>query len=438
MPCESGLAECVVHIRSEGAGNGSGLLVAPDLVLTCAHVVDGTFYGSREGEEENPTPRKTVNACERLKQKIGQLSATVTAHDGVVRDALLFAVHDNRDMVLLQLDRSLEVAPVSPPLYVRRRLKQSDALLALGFLDDGRSVRLNCSNVSPSGNEDAQSGSVTAFFGQAEVGMSGGPIFLRVGDGFELAAMTCFGGGTIDFTGTIRDTEIRAFVAPDAKATASPGPASPDGTGYGLPQIVHLPLLPSRNPKAFVRCTPPAFHLGTGGPTDVVYVATHALDLSDVDALNGIERSPVLREARQRSIADFSEDELSRLQTLLKRNEHENREPWRDWLRPAGALELEQPLLGRSPAAPAESSLASEAIPGLPPERPKEGEAGAAFYAFPDNGLEWARTESGSWQRVRRQGQQIRQSHRTSAASRKAPRAAFRPALAVPVWAGAV
>ena len=435
MPCETGLAECLVHIRADDGTCGSGLLLAPDLVLTCAHVVSPGFY---KDDEYRLTPRTTAEACCVLATRIGDLSVDVRTYDGRVTRARLVKVHDELDMVLLELAEAVPIAPVSPPLRRTERLQQANAVLSLGLLDYGASLRLHCASITPSGNEDPLSGAVSAFSGQAEAGMSGGPVFRRTAEGFELIAITSFGGGEADYTVTIRDDMIRSFVQGWALKIGRSEPDICAAGGFGLPGVIRLPLLADGPDIAFVRCLSPKTHLRAGANAEVVYLAAHVLSLWDVDALCGRTRTHVMREARARSLAAFSQDELSELEALLMTGP----EPWRAWLRPASVTELAQPLARLAPADPPdhpqERPPASPAFPDLPLSRSAEERFGDLYFAPPEDGHEWASAEDGTWQQTVRRGREIEPRRRLMSFTGPGPCAAFRPALAIPVWHGAV
>jgi S1-C subfamily serine protease len=99
-------ADSVVLVRTESHGAGSGVVIAPNYVLTANHVVD----------EPSPVRIETGNII---------VSATVVAHDPI------------NDIALLKLQRSIN----NPSLTIRNReLSLNEQVRIIGFANAGWSA----------------------------------------------------------------------------------------------------------------------------------------------------------------------------------------------------------------------------------------------------------------------------------------------------------
>ncbi|WP_162939754.1 serine protease [Neorhizobium sp. NCHU2750] len=296
-------------------GHGSGILLGDRHVLTCAHVVDMDFF--RFAYDRETTHEQQCGANIALKQKAESrgVTATVRLYDGMERQATVEQVHAVLDMVLLRLD-----LPV--PVAVHIRMPEADVILdsatgltglGVGRANDG-SFRIISKPLSPSANESVGS-RVSSFSGDADPGMSGGPIFLRAAEGYRLVGMLTLGGKTIDFARGIRDCEIAAFLR-DVQTLSNW-----EGGSCGLPHDFITPVGSADDTIRWVRCA------GADGDTDrseresrlraVRYIASQPLTLGNVDALLDVRRTALLTEARRSCLADFSADETGKVCALL-------------------------------------------------------------------------------------------------------------------------
>lgn len=314
MDYEIGLCECLALILPEDRrlGHGSGMLLDDRHIVTCAHVVDRQYRQDRYEEELGLEDRLTVSRA--LAEKIGKLTATVRLYDGIERRAHLLAVDTQADLVLLRLDDPLpfEINPPRPPLN-GIRLEQTMGLSAFGFQwTDPHGYAYHESPLSPSAKESRNAGKVTAFSGTAEGGMSGSPVFYKDAENFCFLGILTLGGQTVDHTHSIRDKDVVSFVT---RQPALSHLFSSD-KAIGLPASFSTFLGENGDKIEWIRCTPSGETLYSAKGR-VEYLASLPLSLGHVDCLMGVHRNDLMREARARSLAEFSIDEAGKVCELL-------------------------------------------------------------------------------------------------------------------------
>lgn len=159
---------CLVRLSQETAGAGSGVWVAPGVLLTCAHVVP---YGSRS--------RVTVDWEDQ------RLCGTVSAHVPNPDQAGLWPYPD---LAIVEVTD----APPHPCAWLsERRPAHNSMLLALGYSAQlGEGLRRHCAGARFTGEHEFGFGTYWQVKGNEFVeGMSGGPV-IDVATGAVCAVMT--------------------------------------------------------------------------------------------------------------------------------------------------------------------------------------------------------------------------------------------------------
>lgn len=425
MSCEIGLAECLVLItmHDNPASCGSGLALGGGLVLTCAHVIDGTYFHTAYGEYTGPG--SLVEANKTLVKRIGSPVAQVTQYDGIARTARLVAVDDHADMVLLMLEEAGPFGLRAPPIAQGITLQKSMSLLALGFARAaGSSYRLRCTALSPTANEDRSgSGNGASFDGDTSEGMSGGPIVYRARDGYHIIGMAVIGGGSVHFTKAVRDQDISRFLARyfDGVAPAAAGA----GSTFGLPEKIATKLPVAGGEIIWIRHTKPSQALGAGGG-HVTYVASRPLTLGDIDALRGVRRQRALLEARAMCFAELSAAEVEQARQLLTDST--------DLSATMPVVDELDVLAGEAPVGL--SRAADTPRNNLPTGIWKATATQRGFHVMPDAPAEWAVTTDGDLRRFFNNSlsRKLRGETQFSGRTTSGGTAVFRPALHIPVW----
>lgn len=291
-------------------GPGSGVVVTPDHLLTCAHVVFHEY--PKSGYPDVLNPRQTIiKNNEEIARRCGagQEVAKITLVDGTVRRGLFKAVHPSSDIVLLELD---------PPANFVAPLPLGDGagdaeFCAYGFVGSGigRFAPTQCTQSWL--NRVAVDEHFPALSNAAEEGMSGGPLIRYFGSPERpvLCGLTVLGGMQIDHGRGEVHSKLRTFMEGNGvqAAQASPDAGSPNCDRDGFLSSIALKL--DNGPG----CSELVLDRRARGATDpVCYVARRPFTIAELSALSGAAISDrALWEAGMATLAEIGPDEVDPL-----------------------------------------------------------------------------------------------------------------------------
>lgn len=210
---------------------GSGTVLSPELIATCGHVVAPDLYFAQGGPAASRTDWASING--ELKRYVGSEIADVYLCDGFARKAILEAVHDHLDLVLLRLSEPVPFLPTLDVLDAPR--KHNHTAFGLFRADGGYGVL--CEGVEPS-TERSDSGQpyeISSCDGSIPEGTSGGPLITYHFEGApKIAGLAVLGGAKSNSSRFINGNQIKKFFRDLNRDTDPRGKphSSTDADGY--------------------------------------------------------------------------------------------------------------------------------------------------------------------------------------------------------------